>query len=101
MEEEPEKLLYPENREIISKIQGYTLSKEDVKTLEALCNEMWEESHSNANDGEAWKIQLYDEKENLIKSSGELGYIYGQKTLEAIVRLLPSPRNYFVTAYGK
>ena len=44
----------------------------------------------DACDGVAWIIEAFSENGNIMKTSGKLGYIYGQKVLEAIVDCLPS-----------
>ena len=43
-------------------------------------------------DGEGWKIEMYDPEGIVIRSSGELGYIYGEPVLETIASLLPRSR---------
>ncbi len=43
-------------------------------------------------DGEGWKIEMYGPDGTVIRSSGELGYIYGEQALETIASLLPSSR---------
>ena len=40
-------------------------------------------------DGEGWKIEMYSHEGMVIRSSGALGYIYGEQVLEAIASLLP------------
>lgn len=45
--------------------------------------------NSDACDGVAWAIEAYDEKGNIINSSGPLNYIYGQRVLEEISSLMP------------
>ena len=47
----------------------------------------------DADDGVAWKIKSYREDGRVEKSSGKLGYIYGNRILERIVSLLPSDGN--------
>lgn len=41
-----------------------------------------------AYDGVAWKIDYYSTDGNILNSSGKLGYIYGEKLLEDIVKVL-------------
>lgn len=48
-----------------------------------------------AYDGVAWIIESYKENGTIEKTSGELGYIYGHRTLEAIVKLLPKDGNIY------
>ena len=43
-------------------------------------------------DGEGWKIEMYGPDGTVIRSSGELGYIYGEQVLETIASLLPGSR---------
>lgn len=43
---------------------------------------------SDGCDGVAWTIEQYVDGQ-VVRSSGELGYIYGQENLERIVSLLP------------
>ena len=51
---------------------------------------------SDACDGTAWEIIQYSPAGAIENSSGELGYIYGQHVLEAIVKLLPANRDYWL-----
>ena len=43
-------------------------------------------------DGEGWRIEMNGPNGAVIRSSGELGYIYGEQVLEAIASLLPGSR---------
>ncbi len=40
-------------------------------------------------DGVAWKIDFYSIEGELLRSSGEIGYIYGEEVLGRIVNMLP------------
>ena len=54
----------------------------------------------HACDGVAWKIEYYSSDGKIINSSGKLGYIYGEKLLEDIVKLLAElQRPYGAPAY--
>lgn len=44
----------------------------------------------HACDGVAWIIEAFSEYGDIMKTSGELDYIYGQKVLEGIVKCLPN-----------
>lgn len=70
-----------------------TLTAEELRQLCEACDCEWIDPKvkSDGCDGEAWTIEMYDPDGNVIHSSGEYGYIYGQKNLEAITRLLPHP----------
>ncbi len=50
----------------------------------------WRDPNLNirAYDGVAWKIDYYSTDGNILNSSGKLGYIYGEKLLEDIVKVL-------------
>ena len=50
----------------------------------------WRDPNLNirAYDGVAWKIDYYSSDGNILNSSGKLGYIYGEKLLEDIVKVL-------------
>ena len=56
-----------------------------------MASEPWRDPEVNfaACDGVAWQIEEYDSEHKIIHSSGDLGYIYGQPVLEAIVAHLP------------
>ena len=62
-----------------------------TKLKEAIKKEPWRDPSINrdACDGEAWEINSYKEDGSIDKTSGKLGYIYGQRILEAITELLP------------
>ncbi len=62
------------------------------KLREALLLDPWRDPSLivHACDGVAWKIDSYREDGSIEKSSGKLDYIYGHRTLETIVGLLPS-----------
>lgn len=44
---------------------------------------------SDGCDGEAWQFQQFSEDGEIEKSTGNLGYIFGQEALEHIISLLP------------
>ena len=56
----------------------------------ALEQDPWRDpaTESGGCDGVAWAIEQYEDS-RVIRSSGRLGYIYGQENLERIVSLLP------------
>ncbi len=62
------------------------------KLRDALLLDPWRDPSLivHAWDGVAWKIESYREDGSVEKSSGKLDYIYGHRTLETIVGLLPS-----------
>jgi hypothetical protein len=68
--------------------------KIDDKTfsdLEALLKtKAWRDPNIDiqASDGVAWKIDYYSSEGKIINSSGKLGYIYGEKLLGDIVKML-------------
>ena len=43
----------------------------------------------DACDGDAWKFQQFDMAGKTVQDSGPVGYIYGNKVLERIAKLLP------------
>jgi len=86
---EPETEQIPQFR---TQILNGELNKEAfTKLLQLLSTGQWRTPGKEivACDGTAWKIDFYSENGELLNSSGKLGYIYGEKVLEEIVRLLP------------
>lgn len=88
-------------------IDGYPdhLPKNDIKTthgamdtasfqklIDLMSKELWRDPdiECHACDGVAWVIKQFDANGKVLKSSGDLDYIYGQRTLEEIARCLPS-----------
>lgn len=73
---------------VISK--GYMSAMPFMLLKDAMEQEPWRDPavYSDGNDGVAWMIEQY-ENGKVIRSSGILGYIYGQKNLEKIVSRLP------------
>lgn len=75
------------------------------KQFERLCAELEKEPWRDpdllcdACDGEAWKIEQYSPDGNIIRSSGEMGYIYGNLVLESIASLLPFDMEFGASAY--
>lgn len=68
------------------------MKKDDFTALKTLLEtDQWRTPglEIHACDGEAWKIDFYSVDGELIRSSGELGYIYGEKVLQKIVSMLP------------
>lgn len=58
--------------------------------VEAMKNDWIDPSiWSDGCDGVAWEFRMYATDGELLKTSGEEGYIYGQKVLERIADLLP------------
>ena len=43
----------------------------------------------------AWELEAYREDGSIEKTSGKLGYIYGDRVLETIVSLLPQDGNHY------
>ncbi len=80
-EDEPDK---PERH------RGKMRSSSFQKLMEAISCE-WDEDSSAVDgcDGDAWAIEQYDEKGQIIRSSGPLGYIYGKEKIERIIKMLP------------
>ena len=64
------------------------------KLLAAMETDPWRSPGLNnqACDGEGWKIEMYGPDGTVIRSSGNLGYIYGEKVLETIAGLLPGSK---------
>lgn len=70
-----------------------TLNPKMINQLkEAIDRDPWRNPRikCDACDGVAWIIEAFSEDGDIIKTSGELDYIYGHKNLEAIVSCLPS-----------
>ena len=80
--------------ETINVPQIINTGKLDDKTfsdLEALLKtKEWRDPNMDiqASDGVAWKIDYYSYEGKIINSSGKLGYIYGEKLLGDIVKVL-------------
>ncbi len=70
-----------------------TMTPEEFSRLRDACDCEWidPEVNSDACDGQGWQILMFDPDGNVLRTSGEFGYIYGQKNVEAIIRLLPRP----------
>ena len=53
--------------------------------------EQWRDPNidSDACDGSAWTFSHYDPEGHLIKTTGKVGYIYGQPILEGLAKVLP------------
>ena len=62
------------------------------KLIDLMSKELWRDPdiECHACDGVAWVIKQFDANGKVLKSSGDLDYIYGQRTLEEIARCLPS-----------
>ena len=75
------------------------------KLFDSLCAELEKEPWRDpdlichACDGEAWKIEQYSPDGNIIRSSGEMNYIYGHPILESITSLLPCAEQFGSSAY--
>ena len=50
----------------------------------------------HACDGEAWKIDYYSVGGEILRSSGEVDYIYGEEVLQKIVGMLPDIAELYV-----
>ena len=50
----------------------------------------------HACDGEAWKIDYYSVGGEILRSSGEVDYIYGEEVLQRIVGMLPNDGELYV-----
>ena len=74
------------------KTNGQMNGKDFVKLQKALRRKQWRDPSLDviAFDGVAWEIELYRDDGSIANTSGKLGYIYGHRALEKIVRLLPS-----------
>ena len=68
-----------------------TLTPEEFAELTSSCECKWidPDVYSDACDGQCWKIEMYDEAGNIIRTTGKGGYIYGQERVETIISLLP------------
>jgi len=82
-------------KQIEKKTSGI-MDREVFINLQSLINqEPWRDPAVNvfACDGVAWEIESYKDDGSIDKTSGDLGYIYGHNTLEAMVSLLPNTEN--------
>lgn len=73
------------------------LSDDFLKLCEAIKIAPWRDPtlDVHACDGVAWKLEAYDKDGSIDKTSGTLGYIYGNRVLETIVSLLPQDGNLY------
>ena len=80
-----------------------TMDEITFVALKSLINtKVWRDPNIevHAYDGEVWKIDYYSTEGNIINSSGDTGYIYGEKLLIDIVNLLAKlQRVYYAPAY--
>lgn len=108
---------YIQDRDEIYEPDVYTgiMTREQFARLLDACDCRWMDPrvNSDACDGQAWMIDMYDADGNVIHTTGKLGYIYGQVKVETIISLLPRPdrdpktvrekratREYFLTVNG-
>ena len=73
------------------KVAGAMESDDFSKLCEAIKIDPWRDPTLDlyACDGVAWKLEAYRDDGSIEKTSGKLGYIYGDRVLETIVSLLP------------
>ena len=79
------------------KVTGAMESDYFSKLCEAIKIDPWRDPtlDVNACDGVAWELEAYREDGSIEKTSGKLGYIYGDRVLETIVSLLPKDENLY------
>lgn len=67
------------------------MNSEDFSALRSACRGKWKDPSicSDACDGEAWQIRMYSPSGRTTKTTGRLGYIYGQTKIEQIIAALP------------
>lgn len=75
----------------VRKRKGTMENKAFLVLKRAMKQDPWKDPvlETDADDGVAWKIESYRDDGRVEKSSGKLGYIYGNRTLERIVSFLP------------
>ena len=73
------------------KVTGAMEPDDFSKLCEAIKSDPWRDPtiDVHACDGVAWELEAYREDGSIEKTSGKLGYIYGDRVLETIVSLLP------------
>ena len=83
---------YPDVNSLLIRKHGNLNNEEMGKLKNLISRPVWrnQEVHSDACDGVAWAMEAYFETGEIIKTSGELDYIYGHETLENIADLLSS-----------
>lgn len=70
--------------------KGGTMRTDRFARLCIAMDQDWSsEIMSDGCDGEAWEIKQYSPEGIVIRSTGGLGYIYGQEVMEQIVKCLP------------
>lgn len=79
------------------KVAGTMESDDFSKLCEAIKIDPWRDPtlDVHACDGVAWELEAYDKDGSIDKTSGTLGYIYGNRVLETIVSLLPHDGNHY------
>lgn len=67
------------------------MTTEAFLALRSACRGKWKDPSicSDACDGEAWQIRMYSTSGKITKTTGRLGYIYGQAKIEQIITTLP------------
>lgn len=71
-------------------IKGYLRKERFSRLLETIADDWLANITSSGCDGVTWQFMQYTPDGTVMKSSGEMGYIYGQKVLEQIALLLPA-----------
>ena len=77
-------------------VEDGVLDEEQFDSLsKALDKAIWRNAiiRTNAREEAAWRIIMYDADGNVIKTSGELNSIKGNRNLEAIIACLPLDKN--------
>ena len=79
------------------KVAGAMESDDFSKLCEAIKIDPWRDPSLDVHacDGVAWKLEAYREDGSIEKTSGKLGYIYGDRVLKTIVSMLPKDENLY------
>lgn len=82
-------------KQVENKVAGAMKPDDFSKLCEVIKSDPWRDPtiDVHACDGVAWELEAYDMDGSLEKTSGTLGYIYGNRVLETIVSLLPQDGN--------
>ncbi len=96
---------YNSREETFNRISRYgkISEKRYTRMMKLLSSEQWRnpEEQISGCDGSAWKIEQYSEDGSLVRTSGDVDYIYGNSILESLVSLMPGVNGNHSSAYIK
>lgn len=94
---------YNSHEETYNRISRYgkISEKRYSRVMELLSSEQWRNTEKQIKgcDGSAWEIEQYSEDGSLVRTSGDVDYIYGNSILESLVSLMPGVNGNHSSAY--